>query len=200
MLLSQRFLQLIAAFALTLLSLLIWYFMTNPPPPIPLKPATETVESTTQLWTDLTAQLAELGIKEQISKELPLERLKKLEIELAGIISKTASRQFCEQYALVVLKDGLYPCYNCGVETMIYLKKGEIWKYGKTCIGEEKRYGNLEEQGFLFTTQFQGSEIDCLIIEKIKIYNYLVHPQNISRAMANGQAPLLRPPGNKIDR
>jgi len=83
MLLSQRFLQLIAAFALTLLSLLIWYFMTNPPPPIPLKPATETVESTTQLWTDLTAQLAELGIKEQISKELPLERLEKLEIELA---------------------------------------------------------------------------------------------------------------------
>lgn len=198
MVLSRKLLQLIAAFCVTLLIALSGYFLTNPLS-VPVHPVCKISENV-ELWTQLSKTVSDLGIDIEISKELPLERLQKLEAELDRILSKTTGRQLCEQYALVATKTGWYPCYNCGTEILILLKAGETWKYGKTCIGEEKRYGNLRDRNLLFVPEFEGNEIECLIIEKIKIYNYLVHPENIKRAYQAGIIPLLRPPGNKIDR
>ena len=128
-----------------------------------------------------------------------LDRLRKLEAELAGILSKTLTGKICVQYSLLATKADLYPTYN-EAQSMIYLEIGELWKYGKTCIGEARRYGNLRTKNLAFTQEFMGTEQMCLIVEKIKIYNYLVHPENLKKAQKNGTPPLLRPPGNKIDR
>lgn len=40
-----------------------------------------------------------------------------------------------EQYVIIASKAGLYPCYNCGKSTLIFLNEGEVWKYGVTRIG-----------------------------------------------------------------
>jgi len=104
--------------------------------------------------------------------------------------------KLCEQYALVARVSGWYPCYNCGTETKIFLNKGEVWKYGKTCNGSIKRYPNgLPDNNLEYFIQFRGTEDACLIEEKRKIYNYPNLPECIARKIK-----LLRPPGNKIDR
>ncbi len=199
MTLNKNLQLIVTGFLLTLLLLMVWYMVSNPPPMVPLHPATKTVEATAELLTELTETIRDIGIEEEISKELPLERLRKLEAELAGILSKTLTRKTCVQYALLATKEDWYPCYR-NSQSMIYLNIGEVWKYGKTCIGEEKRYGNLRAKNLAFNQEFTGTEIQCLIVEKIKIYNYIVYPENIRRAYKTGNPPLLRPPGNKIDR
>lgn len=200
MILFQRLLQLIAAFFVTLLTILIWYMMSNPIPSVPVIKSIETNETASVLLPELTEKLGELGIEEKISEELPAKRLKKLQQELSGLLAGNYSKMGCQQYALIAVSDGLYPCYN-GLQTTIFLKRGEVWKYGKTCIGEQNRYpGGLPYDNLLFVRQFAGSELQCLIVEKIKIYNYLVQPENIARAAKNKIAPLFRPPGNRIDR
>ncbi len=197
MTLNKNLQLIVTGFLLTLLLLMVWYMVSNPPPMVPLHPATKTVEATAELLTELTETIRDIGIEEEISKDLPLERLRKLEAELAGILSKTLTGKTCVQYVLFATANDWYPCHN---GTMIYLKVGEVWKYGKTCIGEQRRYGDLTERNLSFIPQFTGTEQMCLIVEKIKIYNYFVHPENIKRAYENGNPPLLRPPGNKIDR
>jgi len=120
--------------------------------------------------------------------------------EIEQIKQKPAKEKFntsesCEVYSLRAIENGYYPCYNCGNENTIYLFKGEIWKYGKTCIGEEKRYGNLDELSLIYKREFTGTEKECLIIEKEKIYNYPSLPECLKR-----KQKLIRPAGNKIDR
>lgn len=65
--------------------------------------------------------------------ELVPWRKAKLEKELEEIDN-------AEQYALIAQIDGYYPCYNCGQEKEIFLKRGEVWKYGYTRKGEKGRY------------------------------------------------------------
>lgn len=97
--------------------------------------------------------------------------------------------------ALVVSKEGWFPCYNCP-ETKIYMYVGEVWKYGKTCLAEKGRYPSGLPHPFLaFQAQFYGTEKECLIAEKEKIYAYPSLPECAKR-----DVKLLRPPGNKIDR
>lgn len=100
------------------------------------------------------------------------------------------------QYALIVTKSGLYPCYSCVAgQTTIYLETGHTWKYGVTRKGEAGRYrGQLPSDGLFFVTQFSGTYSECLKEEKRKIYMYGVHPENLAR-----EVPLIRPPGNKND-
>ena len=130
---------------------------------------------------------------------LPVERTHKMTKEIERIRTKTDDEKLCVQYALVAVKDGFYPCYKCKT-ARIFLKRGEVWKYGKTCIGKDKRYSDLDERNLTFIREFKGTEKQCLIIEKQKIYNYAILPENLKRAKEKGTAPLLRPPGNKIDR
>jgi len=125
------------------------------------------------------------------------QRQQKMETEIAGIQSKPRrTDKLCEQYALVTARDGWYPCYNCGTETMIYLHAGEVWKYGKTCNGEKGRYPNgLPFDNLQYRIEYVGSEEECLVEEKRKIYNYAHLPENLKR-----EIKLIRPPGNKIDK
>jgi len=132
---------------------------------------------------------------------LPIAREGKMTIEIEKIRTRDYTKQLCVQYALVATIDGFYPCYSSLTSSTIYLKEGEIWKYGKTCNGEEGRYPNgLPFKNLQFIVQFFGTEEQCLIVEKQKIYNYFLLPDNIERAKKNGTQILIRPPGNKIDR
>lgn len=176
--------------------LILWYVGTNPLPQIPIDYSAEILQEV--LREEIHQQISDLDIDIEISESLSSERLVKLQAELDRILEKDLLDKICVQYALVAVLDGYYPSYNTG--KMIYLKTGEIWKYGKTCIGADKRYNDLAERRLVFIPEYRGTEKACLLIEKIKIYNYYVHSENLERAKETGTLPLLRPPGNKIDR
>jgi hypothetical protein len=123
------------------------------------------------------------------------ERLLKRDKEIDRIRAKDQDFKKCMQYALVVAKEGWFSCYQ-GNQKQIYMYIGEIWKYGKTCLDLSDRYPDgLPDPFLVFQPQFYGSEQECLIEEKEKIYAYSSLPECLKR-----QIKLLRPPGNKIDR
>ncbi len=126
---------------------------------------------------------------------IPLHRILKRDAEIERIIEKDYSFDQCVQYALIATRNGWYPCFNCS-DGKIYLSIGEVWKYGKTCIGELKRYAQgLPYKNLKFEPQYYGTEKECLIEEKTKIYEYPNLPECQKRSIK-----LMRPPGNKIDR
>jgi len=130
-----------------------------------------------------------------VSIAIPINRILKRDKEIERINEKDYRLKACMQYALVVTKDGWFTCYNCA-EGKIYMHIGEVWKYGKTCFYETGRYPSGLPHPFLtFQPQYYGTEKDCLIIEKEKIYVYPTLPECLKRSIK-----LLRPPGNKIDR
>lgn len=47
----------------------------------------------------------------------------------------------------------------------------------------------------IYLVQYKGSIQECLKQEKTKIFNYATLPENLKR-----ETPIIRPPGNKIDR
>lgn len=101
-----------------------------------------------------------------------------------------------EQYALIALRAGEYTCYNCGDEATIFLYPTEVWKYGVTTKGKDGRYREgLPNDGLLYRIQFRGTLQECFREEKLKIYRYAILPENQKRAK-----PIMRPPGNKVDR
>lgn len=101
-----------------------------------------------------------------------------------------------EQYALLANKNGYYPCYNCGDTLEIFLHAKEVWRYGSTVKREKGRYGNsLEGKNLFYFVQYEGTLQECLRQELLKIFNYPTLPENLKRAK-----PLMRPPGNKVDR
>lgn len=102
----------------------------------------------------------------------------------------------CEQYVLRAKFSTFYPCYSCGVDTLIFLHAGEVWKYGITIQGEKGRYSNawVTTLGLSYHWQYRGSIQACLRQETLKIYQYALLPENVQRTK-----PLIRPPGNKID-
>jgi len=125
---------------------------------------------------------------EEGSAILSSERAAKLAKELEELDN-------AEQYVLLAAKDGYYPCFACVDKSRIFLRKGNIFKYGVTRKGEQGRYGEWHvDQGLLYFIEFQGTLQECLREEKLKIYNYAIHPENLSRSI-----PLIRPPGNKQD-
>ena len=139
--------------------------------------------------------------------ELSPERIAKRDSAIARVIERNPKKENCEQYALLVIISGYYPVLNRGniiARDSIWLNTGEVWKYGKTCIGEQLRYPGqiyysddkyiLDALNIFYSIEFKGSELKCLIEEKNKIYNYPILPECVKR---NRQ--LIRPPGNKID-
>jgi len=126
---------------------------------------------------------------------IPVSRVLKRDFEIDHILHKDYQNEYCMQYALIVAKDGLFPCHDC-LNATIYLHVGEIWKYGKTCNGISGRYPQgLPFKDLIFQPQFYGTEQACLVEEKNKIYAYPALPECQNRTIK-----LLRPPGNKIDR
>ncbi len=193
--LSRRAIIIISLFVF----LLLYYFLV-PPFPMPEIPITSDTETAGKLYDDLCKITENIGIEDiEMPTGLSVERLEKLHKELARILEKTDLIRPCVQYALVVTKNGYFPSYNSG--GVIFLKEDEVWKYGKTIHREEIRYsGGLPAKNLRFLPEFAGTEIQCLVMEKIKIYGYLTHPENIKRAKITKTPPLLRPPGNRIDK
>ena len=173
-------------------------------PPPPLEPKKEILESPAPkprrgLWWLVVLAIAvvyaafnvedfDFLIEKDGQYELAPKRNAKLQKELGEIDN-------AEQYVIIATKAGFYPCYNCGKLTSIFLNVGEVWKYGVTRIGQERRYGKLEIlPGLTYLKQYSGDYGTCLKLEKIKIYNYALLPENLNRS-----TPLIRPPGNKVD-
>ena len=188
----------LALFFVSLLTVVFLHGLLNNPPPKIL--TTKEAEANRELFKELHKIAEKAGIPEiEIPQELPTERLKKLQKELSGILEKTNLTRPGVQYVLVATQDGFYPSYNRG--GMIFLKIGEIWKYGKTVNDEFKRYpSGFPYPNLEFRVEFYGTEQQCLVVEKVKIYSYLIHPENKNRAKETKKLRLLRPPGNKIDR
>lgn len=106
-----------------------------------------------------------------------------------------------EVYELRAKKDGNYICHSCPGGT-IQLKKGELWKYGKTVTDNSmERYASTsyEAQNFDKSTIYEGLETGAKILEKTLIVSYPGHPENIERSEMQG-IYIPRPPGNKIDK
>ena len=99
-----------------------------------------------------------------------------------------------EQYALLALTSKHYPCLRCPTP-VIFLRKGEVWKYGVTRKGEKGRYtvNYLEQNHFEYFVQFRGTLSDCLKEEKAKIFRYPLLPENLARP---NPERLANPPGN----
>jgi len=133
-----------------------------------------------------------------------LERNQK-KIEAIAKILREHFTPVCEQYALVTLQSGEYPCFECE-SGKISLKRDEVWRYGFAGEGgESKRYPSkiyyqdgtwkLTKQELYYETQLRGYRWRCLIEEVIKIIDYPDLPEARAR-----EIKLIRPPGNKQDR
>lgn len=121
--------------------------------------------------------------------DLSDDRRAKLEKELEDLDE-------AEQYVLLATRAGNFPCYSCIKNKTIWLLPGEVWKYGVTTKGEKGRYKKgLPVKHLLYKPQLIGSLDVCLKEEKRKIYYYALLPENTKR-----NNPLIRPPGNKIDK
>jgi len=103
-----------------------------------------------------------------------------------------------EQYALLASEDGWYSCLHSG-RNSIYLKVGEVWKYGVTSKGKLGRYtpSFMLKNKVSYIAQFNGNFAECLKQEQIKLYNYPYLPENLSRP-ASERLP--RPPFNPVMR
>jgi RHS repeat-associated protein len=112
-------------------------------------------------------------------------------------------------YKLIAKEDGVYPCPSCPASEggSIYLKKGEVWKYGVTSKGsvaERYKYQKLGN-GISVLKAFDpiplesGSESRMKIREKQKTVGYYAHPENINRETDTGLR-LYRPPGQVKDK
>ena len=124
---------------------------------------------------------------------IPGDKLEKLIGEIERVKAKTRKSPPCEQYTLIAIEEGIYPCFKNG---SVYLKAGEIWKIGKTCGGSKERYASgYPDKRLRYQPEFFGSEEQCLIVEKAKIYAYFESAENQKR-----EIPLNLPPGNKIYR
>lgn len=86
-------------------------------------------------------------------------------------------------YQLLVKQDGYYR--NVRNNEMVYLKAGEVWKYGETTQGEKRYKKDSYEQNFKMDPVFYGSKTEILIHEKKLLIEYFYKYRKL-------------PPGNKI--
>lgn len=107
--------------------------------------------------------------------------------EIAGI-EKRPDGPPGVQYSLRATRDGFYPDIRNG---MVFLKAGDVWKYGETTMNPpEMRYGRYdwyENKNLEMIKEFSGSQKQIKIAEKYKLYNYFLTYGHL-------------PPGNSIFR
>ena len=104
-----------------------------------------------------------------------------------GLIAKGPA----DQYALVAVEDGWYPVMERGFkhpQYAVFLKEGEVWKYGKT-INPATRYPKdwLLKMGLRYEPQYAGSVNSALALERAKIVGHIDRCGTL-------------PPGNKVRR
>jgi hypothetical protein len=122
----------------------------------------------------------------------PIEKPEDIPVEVDSIYELWRYDQ-AEQYVLTAKVDGWYSCPSCTDGARIYLKAGEVWKYGVTINGQSGRYSDdyLSENKLHYYIQYKGRIGDCLKMEKAKIHFYPILPENLARIK-----PLTMPPGN----
>ena len=129
-------------------------------------------------WAAYAGVYAVASISELVAKrDREIERLKRRSDGPYGIV-----------YSLRTTHDGLYPDVRKG---LVYMEKGEVWKYGETIQQPpEARYrgkANLERQGLVMIRESSGSQKQIKIEEKYYLYYYYFQ---------NGHLP----PGNSVFR
>ncbi|MCF8381069.1 MAG: hypothetical protein K9H49_15965 [Bacteroidales bacterium] len=79
-----------------------------------------------------------------------------------------------------------------GVQYTLRTSDGEIWKIGQTTqydfsTGKQWRYSQnqLDARGVTFLPEFPGNRVEILMVEKMKIWNYIHTYDRL-------------PPGNKV--
>ncbi len=141
---------------------------------------------------ELEERVEKLAFDDVVEWEDGKTRLKKKRAE--GLKKELAALEDAEQYVLLARVDGLYPCKRCP-RGVVFLKRGEVWRYGVTRKGQKGRYTKefLRLIQLEFVPMFSGALQACLAQEKVMIYNYPLLPENFSRSKENR---LVYPPGN----
>ena len=108
-------------------------------------------------------------------------------LQEVGLIPKGPA----DQYALVAVRDGWYPVMERGFkhpQYAVFLKEGEVWKYGKT-INPTTRYSLdwLRRMRLRYEPQYAGSVNSALALERAKIEGHFDQCGSL-------------PPGNKVRR
>ena len=125
---------------------------------------------------------------------IPKEGVVEKQQELANDFREKVSND-CEQYRIVAIQPGLYPCYNCIDNVNIFLKAGFTWKIGHSCEGEDRMNKNndfLNDPRLQYNSEYKGDLTTAVALEKEKIMMWMFSPEN-----KNNNPPLLYPPGNK---
>lgn len=101
-----------------------------------------------------------------------------------------------EQYALVAMTDGWYPCLHSG-RALYHLHIGEVWKYGVTTKGERGRFTGqfILDNSVAYVIQYTGTVGECLKEEQAKLFSYPLLPENLARPEKDR---LIRPPYNPV--
>ena len=110
-------------------------------------------------------------------------------------------RDACVQYVAVATGDGYRACYSYpnGPKT-IFLRAGEVWKYGETCDFESRRKDpEYDINQVELAPQNYGTKDYCFKVQLDSIYLYKKHHENLMGLKRIG-IWLKRPPGNKIYR
>jgi len=139
--------------------------------------------------------------------QLAPDRKVKRDSSIGRTYERHRKKENCEQYVLTAARAMWFPVLKRGevnATDSIWLNVGEVWRYGKTCFTDEIRYKGriyykdakykLTPTELQYSVEFRGTETECLVQEKTKIYNYPLLPECIKRARK-----LMRPAGNKID-
>ena len=110
--------------------------------------------------------------------------------ELAGVSLRGGGR-LADQYALVAREDGYYPVMKRGFADPVdevFLRKGDVWKYGKT-VNPDTRYSKqwLEDHDLIYKPDFRGTEQEALAREYQQLVGYKARCGSL-------------PPGNKVTR
>jgi hypothetical protein len=103
-----------------------------------------------------------------------------------------------QQYALIAVVDGWYPCVHSGF-SHYYLKAGEVWKYGTTTKSALGRYNAdfFRLNRVKYIIEYVGTEVQCEKQEQLKLRTYPIFPENLARPE---EYRLIRPPSNPINR
>jgi hypothetical protein len=128
-------------------------------------------------------------------KDLPVDAalIAKMIAEIEGIKRKERVGEICIQYVLIARREGFFSSFH---SENVWLNENDIWKIGKTCLRESERYpSGLPDARLFFNEEFRGTETQCLIVEKVKLYAYFFTSENRIRSKK-----LILPPGNKIYR
>ena len=125
----------------------------------------------TNVATNIVDSLRRFKPPKVETKEDRLKVIIKRSEQLTRLKEKRSERD-SEQYSLRARTDGYYPDKLTGGK--IYLKKNEVWKYGKSVNGI-KRYTQIyyKTRNLKYEREYRGTETGTLIMEKYKLIRYL---------------------------